>query len=254
MGVFLLLRMSADHDTIGAMTRLTVWRALPGLGLAGWLLVGIPACTPEVAVESDRVPAEREEADPNTREAATEPDRTPAGQGDADARREVATESDRILAEQGDADAQALLGVVYYNGRGVEQDYGEAVRWSRLAAEQGNARGQALLGVAYYSGHGVAQDFDEAARWARLAAEQGDAGAQVVLGTLYLNGTGVARDHVSAHAWLTLASSASGIAGARELRDRVAERMTPEQVAEAQARARELEQSLGTTQGMDMNR
>ena len=150
------------------MIKLTARLLLPGLGVAGWLLVGIPACTREVAVEPDRVPAE---------------------QGDADAR----------------------------------------------------TRGQALLGVAYYHGHGVAQDFDEAARWARLAAEQGDAGAQVVLGLSYLNGTGVARDPVSAYAWLTLASSASGVAGARELRDRLAERMTPEQIAEAQARVRELE-------------
>ena len=35
-------------------------------------------------------------------------------------------------AEQGDADAQFNLGVMYHNGRGVMQDYKEAVEWYRL--------------------------------------------------------------------------------------------------------------------------
>lgn len=39
------------------------------------------------------------------------------------------------LAEQGIANAQNNLGVMYNAGRGVPQDYAEAVRWYRLAAE-----------------------------------------------------------------------------------------------------------------------
>ena len=53
----------------------------------------------------------------------------------------------RARAEQGDADAQANLGLMYYNGEGVPQDYAEAVRWFRLAAEQGDADAQYNLGV-----------------------------------------------------------------------------------------------------------
>ncbi|MCH8098520.1 MAG: sel1 repeat family protein [Proteobacteria bacterium] len=41
----------------------------------------------------------------------------------------------RPLAEQGDAEAQFNLGLMYYKGRGVPQDYAEAVKWYRLAAE-----------------------------------------------------------------------------------------------------------------------
>ncbi len=193
-------------------------RSLCSLGVAG-LLAGILACTQEV--ESER--------------------RSVDG-GGADAHvRETVAESDRVLAERGDADAQALLGAAYYNGRGVEQDYGEAVRWTRLAAEQGNVRGQSLLGAIYYNGHGVEQDYGEAARWARLAAEQGDAGAQMLLGMSYLSGTGVAQDDISAYVWLTLADSGGGIQGVSALRDRLAQRLTPEQVAEAQARVRDWE-------------
>ncbi|MDA0221360.1 MAG: tetratricopeptide repeat protein, partial [Proteobacteria bacterium] len=44
----------------------------------------------------------------------------------------------RPLAEQGNAYAQSILGVMYYEGTGVPQDYAEAVRWYRLAADQGN--------------------------------------------------------------------------------------------------------------------
>ena len=148
-------------------------------------------------------------------------------------------ESDRVLGKQGDVDAQARLGVAYYNGRGVAQDHEEAVRWARLAAEQGNARAQALLGVAYFNGHGVTQDHEEAARWSRLAAEQGNSGAQALLGVAYSNGAGVAQDHVSAYMWLTLAGTDSSVSGAREIRDHLATRMTPEEIAEAQRRARD---------------
>ena len=40
----------------------------------------------------------------------------------------------RALAEQGDAEVQYNLGGMYQLGRGVPQDYAEAVRWYRLAA------------------------------------------------------------------------------------------------------------------------
>ena len=41
-------------------------------------------------------------------------------------------------AEQGDAEAQTSLGLMYDNGKGVPQDYAEAVKWYRKAAEQGH--------------------------------------------------------------------------------------------------------------------
>ena len=41
----------------------------------------------------------------------------------------------RPLAEQGHVTAQFSLGVMYLNGKGVPQDYSEAVKWYQLAAE-----------------------------------------------------------------------------------------------------------------------
>jgi len=40
------------------------------------------------------------------------------------------------------------------------KDYTEEVRLHRLSAEQGNVKGQINLGVMYFNGHGVQQDYN----------------------------------------------------------------------------------------------
>ena len=49
-------------------------------------------------------------------------------------------------AQNGDANAQFQLGVAYYAGDGVDQNFTEMVRWWRLAAEQGFVLAQYNLG------------------------------------------------------------------------------------------------------------
>ena len=94
----------------------------------------------------------------------------------------------------------------------------------------------------YDDGEGVPQDDAEAVRWYRLAADQGHATAQNNLGIRYSNGRGVPQDYVEAHMWYNLAAAQSS-GDDRDThvrnRDAVAERMTTEQIAEAQRRARE---------------
>lgn len=90
----------------------------------------------------------------------------------------------------------------------------------------------------YRKGLGVPEDDAKAAIWFRKAAEQDDAGAQYNLGAMYFNGQGILQDDVQAHMWLNLAAS-QGAADAAKNRDVVADRMTPEQIAEAQKLARE---------------
>ena len=111
------------------------------------------------------------------------------------------------LAEHGDASAQSNLGVMYEQGRGVAQNYREAMRWFRLAAVQGNASAQSNLGVMYYKGQGIAQDYAEAMKWYRLAAEQRNPEAQFNLGVMFEEGRGVAQDRVRAHMWYNLAAA-----------------------------------------------
>ena len=116
------------------------------------------------------------------------------------------------------------------------------MRWYQLAAEQGYASAQLDLGVMYGNGRGVPEDDREAVRWYQLAAEQGYASAQFHLGVAYYIGEGVPQDYVQAHKWFNIAAS-SAEADDRERpaasRDRVAARMTPRQIAEAQRLARE---------------
>ena len=94
----------------------------------------------------------------------------------------------RRTAEQGDAKAQYNLGVMYYNGIGVTQDFSKALEWFHRAAEQGFADAQSDLGYMYSNGKGVIQDFSKALEWFHRAAEQGYAKAQYNLG---YNGKGM---------------------------------------------------------------
>jgi uncharacterized protein len=89
----------------------------------------------------------------------------------------------------------------------------------------------------YSDGEGVPQDNAEAAKWYGLAADQGDARAEYNLGT--------ASRTMCAHMWFNLAAShfpASDVSDrtlAVNNRNVVAGKMTADQIAEAQRRARE---------------
>jgi len=144
----------------------------------------------------------------------------------------------RQFADQGIAKAQYNLGVMYDKGQGVPQDYKEAVKLYRKAADQGIAKAQYNLGVMYDKGHGVPQDYKEAVKWYRKAADQGIDVAQSNLGLMYENGQGVPQDYVQAHMWFNLAG-AQGNDGAMKNRDKVAKRMTTDQIAQAQKLAGE---------------
>jgi hypothetical protein len=89
-----------------------------------------------------------------------------------------------------------------------------------------------MLGYLYEGGRGVTQNYDEAVRWYRLAADQGDADAQQALADLYRFGWGVAKDYVEAHKWYSLAAT-RGKSEAAKSRDEIAAKMTPAQIERA---------------------
>ena len=94
----------------------------------------------------------------------------------------------------------------------------------------------------YFNGRGVPQDYSEAAALYRQAAEQGNSSAQFNLGLMYDQGRGVPQDNVEAHMWLNLAAAKSTSERREQAvaaRDRVAAQMTPADMSEAQRRARE---------------
>ncbi len=139
------------------------------------------------------------------------------------------------LAKAGHADAQHLLGLMYYMGRGVTRDYAQAFGWHQKAAEQGKADAQYVVGAMYYTGNAVPANPRKAVTWFRKAAEKGHAEAQHALGLMYrYHAAGLPEDKVLAYMLWTLAAG-GGKNNATAQRNTMAERMTQEQLDEAQA-------------------
>lgn len=122
-----------------------------------------------------------------------------------------------------------------------EDNHADELKMLRPLAAQGNATAQFNLGVLHDFGRGVSQDYGEAVKWYRLAAAQGHPAAQFNLAGMYLDGLGVAQDHVRAYMWFALGAGA-GYPGAAKNRNSIARQMTPGQIAQAQQLARDCQQ------------
>jgi uncharacterized protein len=142
-------------------------------------------------------------------------------------------------AEHGDALAQSHLGMIYSDGKGAPKDYSKAVHWYTKAAKQGHGEAQSRLGVMYSEGKGVPEDDVKAVYWLTKAAKQGLDVAQSNLGGMYRDGDGVPEDHALAYAWFSIAA-ARGHVIHKILKESIAKKMTPSQIAEGQKLSREL--------------
>ena len=78
----------------------------------------------------------------------------------------------RTLAEQGDAEAQFVLGSMYRDGRGVEKNLSETIKWWGKAAELGNVDAQFALGNMYSGGFGIEKDYVRSYMWFDITAAQ----------------------------------------------------------------------------------
>lgn len=94
-------------------------------------------------------------------------------------------------AENGNAEAQCLLGIMYYEGRGVDHNDETAVKWLTTAADSGYARAFYNLGLMHRQGwknHTESKrvlDYKEAYQYYQDAAASGLAIAQARLGEMY---------------------------------------------------------------------
>jgi len=86
-------------------------------------------------------------------------------------------------------------------------DLSQGVGWLRRAVESDNPNAEYSLASLYESGRGVIQDYTEAIRLYRLAAEQGHSDSQYVLGGMYLRGEGVAANPILAYMWYNIAGA-----------------------------------------------
>ena len=65
------------------------------------------------------------------------------------------------------------LGILYSNGRGVQQDHSEAFKWYMKSAEFGDVEAMLKLGSAYENGLGVVKSYGEAFKWYMKASGTG---------------------------------------------------------------------------------
>jgi len=143
----------------------------------------------------------------------------------------------RPLADRGHAVSQFTIGDMYFEGKGVEQNYKAAIDWYTVAAENGSSLAQFNLASMYYEGLGVTQDFNAAFSWHKLAAEQGVSFSQFSLGQMYLSGNGAPQDIIRAHMWWNLAALNGFKAGVKN-RDILENQMSASDVLKANELAR----------------
>lgn len=87
-----------------------------------------------------------------------------------------------------------------------EQDYKAAYPVILSYAEAGNEWAAHYIGLMYFNGYGVEQDEEESIKWFRFGAEYGVANSQWFLSYFYRNGRGgIETNPVEAYVWLKLA-------------------------------------------------
>jgi TPR repeat protein len=106
-----------------------------------------------------------------------------------------------INAAIGDDVAQYNLGVEFFRGANVPQDYAKAANLWRKASDAGNTGASNNLGFLIYYGMGVEQDYPEGIRLWRLAAGRGLAESQVHMAQAYSDGRFLKNDLIEAYAW-----------------------------------------------------
>ena len=119
----------------------------------------------------------------------------------------------------------------------ARHEYARAANLLFVEAERGSPTAQTYLGYMYQYGRGVPRDYAVSASWLNQAAQQGEPTAQVLLGLLFDKGYGVPQDWVQAEVWLNLAASQAPQRQRdywERVRDAVAQKLTLDQVAEAQ--------------------
>jgi len=116
-------------------------------------------------------------------------------------------------ANQNYAPALNAIGLYYYAGLGVSQDFNQAARYFKEASNQDYESAMFYLGACYEDGKGVVQNYSNAFIWYEKAAIKGYARAANKLGMLYLSGKGVEKNPAKAVKWFT-ESANSGHAAA----------------------------------------
>lgn len=111
----------------------------------------------------------------------------------------------KLAASKGERLGQFKLGLGYLDGLyDLKKDAKEAAIWLQKSAAQDDLLALDLLGVMYAQGNGVEQNDQMAVALLSRAAEEGWGKSQFNLGWLYSVGRGVPKDFEMAYYWLTI--------------------------------------------------
>lgn len=91
-------------------------------------------------------------------------------------------------SQAGDAVGLFEMGLRFYNGDGVEQNYKKAYEYWLKSAEKGDKTAQYNLGIMIKNGEGVDADDNAAYAWFQQAADQGHSGAINEIGVFHRDG------------------------------------------------------------------
>ncbi len=135
-------------------------------------------------------------------------------------------------ANKGLAIAQYRLGTLYERGLGTPADTAKAKSWYKRSADQGNVKAMHNMAVLSAGNGQSAPDYQSASKWFKEAADRGLADSQFNLGVLYENGLGVDKDARQAYVWFALASR-GGDQEATRRRDQIMSTMDAATLADA---------------------
>ncbi len=97
--------------------------------------------------------------------------------------------------KKNDAESINQLGVIYKDGIDTAVDYTKALSLFKQAANLGSNSAEFNLGIMYFKGQGVKQDFIEARKWFERAYQTGEnIDAAYTLAGMYYEGRGGSKD------------------------------------------------------------
>jgi TPR repeat protein len=96
--------------------------------------------------------------------------------------------------DRGDVNSCDVLGFMYWHGKGVPQDMGQATKNYTTTCDKGDTIGCSNMAVLLHRGEGTPRDLPRSAAFFERACVLGDKQACANLGESYLNGEGVVAD------------------------------------------------------------
>lgn len=147
----------------------------------------------------------------------------------------------RRAAEHGDTSAMLNLAIELLCGTSsLSPD--EGIDWLKKAAKAGNISAYDRLGRAYEEGRGVPQNFNEALRHYWWGIERGDSAAAEDAGDIYVAGRGIPKQLKLAYICYNLAAAAWPKEDILRKRDRAAAGLTASELASAQEAVRRFDE------------